>query len=832
MKRLPLFILGLSCLQMAAAQTKVFIYSPGERQGLHAAMAGKDGKWQEIGRLCSSDYSRWGTEKRMYSPYVARANDGTWRAVWQVNDNAPCLAVAYSKDLVTWRPQDYPRVSVNGCFAPTIKKSGDGFEIVFNTKDGGTRMIEASADFRHFSADKPAASGSDIAAKRDSAEVQGKAFAGQTFILTDSEADTIRSFFAQQARLDSIYKETMAADAKTYAGMKEANVATLTIDKNRQKAISDKLMGVFFEDISHAADGGLYAEMVQNRDFEYSSKDRKEWNATTAWSSPSPITIKTDRPLSANNPHYAAVGADTLYNDGWDGIADNEADYTFSVFARNANGKKRKLQIAIIDKQGNVRKQSELTIKGNEWTRYEVPMSGQNSTADNDCQLRLTFKGKGTTDIDMVSLFPKNTFKGRKNGLRRDLAEAIAALKPKFMRFPGGCLTHGDGISNIYHWKENIGSLQDRKPDRNLWGYHQTKGLGFYEYFLFCEDIGAEPLPVLAAGVPCQNSAPDSTGYGGQQGGISMDKMPAYCQEILDLIEWANADPATSQLARLRAEAGHPTPFNLKYVGIGNEDIISTAFEERYEMIARAIKEKYPDIKICGTAGPFHWPSSDYIEGWKFAKAHSGLHDLVDEHYYESTGWFMNNRNYYDNYDRKGPKVYLGEYASRGRKVENALAEALYLCDIERNGDVVAMTSYAPLLARDKHHNWNPDMIYFGNGYVTLTPSYFTQRMFSIYGGDRYTASTLNATDEVKHRVATSVVTDSKTGKTYLKAVNALPVPLKLNVSGATLDGSGKAEGFTGSPADEKATPLSNINVEGSAITLPPYSAVAIECHL
>ena len=830
MRKLSLFIIGLLSTSTAFSQTKVFLYSPGEKQGLHAALKSQKGEWQDVGQLCASDYSRWGTQKRMYSPMVLRADNGTWRAVWQVNDESPCIAVAYSDDLITWRPQDYPRTTVGGCFRPVVTRSDQGFTVYFQTRDGQLRSMKASYDFRHFTTDQTASTAPKELWKRDSVSVGGKRYGGQLYELTDKETADLRNFFAEQKVLNAKYKETMRDDGKTYAHMKEANLATLTVRMADKKHISDKLMGVFFEDISHAADGGLYAELVQNRDFEYSAKDRKEWTATTAWQSSKPIEIGTDNPLSVDNPHYAVVGNATLYNEGWDGTADTERAYYFSMFARNITGSSRTADIALVTDKGKVLKSGKITIKGDGWTRYEIRLTSKAVPTKANCRLRLTFSGKGSTAIDMVSLFPVNTFKGRRNGLRRDLAEAIAALKPKFMRFPGGCLTHGDGIDNIYHWQESIGKLQDRKPDRNLWGYHQTKGLGFYEYFQFCEDIGAEPLPVLAAGVPCQNSGLDASGYGGQQGGISMDKMPEYCQEILNLIEWANGDPSTSKWARMRAEAGHPAPFNLKYIGIGNEDIISIAFEERYVMIANAIKAKYPNIQICGTVGPFHSPSSDYIEGWRFANKYRNLNDLVDEHYYESTGWFMNNRHYYDNYDRKASKVYLGEYASRGRKVENALAEALYLCDIERNGDVVSMTSYAPLLARDKRHNWNPDMIYFGNGYITLTPSYETQRLFSLYGGDTYVASSINATDEVKHRTAASVVTDSRTCKTYLKAVNALPVPLRLKVDGISIPSTAKAEGFTGKPTDGSITKLTDIKAIDGTLTLPPYSMIVTEC--
>ena len=388
-------------------------------------------------------------------------------------------------------------------------------------------------------------------------------------------------------------------------------------------------------------------------------------------------------------------------------------------------------------------------------------------------------------------------------------------------------MSHGQGLDNIYHWQHTVGPLQDRKPDFNIWHYHQTRGLGFYEYFQFCEDIGAEPLPVLAAGVPCQNSANNREGYGGQQGGIPMADMPAYIQELLDLIDWANGDPATSKWARMRADAGHPEPFGLKYIGIGNEDIISTTFEERYEMIARAIRERYPDIKLCGTVGPFHTPSADYLEGWDFTRRHPELQYMVDEHYYESTGWFMHHRDYYDQYDRQGTKVYLGEWAASTRvkrpNVETALAEALYLTDVERNADVVAMTSYAPMLCKDGHSNWNPDMIYFSNTEVRTTPAYDVQRLFSVNSGDRYTPARLTTDDpELNHRLGASLVRDSQTGRRYLKLVNALPTELQLSVSGLNIPADAPYEGFSGQPEEQRLNLTSG--QAGATLTLPPYS--------
>ena len=811
---------------------QLFIYCPGEHDGLHAAYLDFDNQWQKIGQLCASDYGQWGSEKRMYSPNLVRAADGTWRAIWQVNDKSPCFAAAYSPDLITWRPQDYPLVSTPNCIKPIIFDGDDGSFDIYFMSGNEKRYMTASNDFRTFSEDSESSIG-DAAWGTATATIGDRSYEGQFFDITQGELINILTHFEVLRRDGEMSSERMGDDATRFAGLNSAT-ATLKVNTGEKKAISDKLVGVFFEDISYAADGGLYAELVQNRDFEYSSRDRAEWNATTAWHSDNPITIDTADPLSTNNPHYAILENTSITNEGWDGIADpaNGQKYDFSMYVRNIDCKKKKWLVELLSESGQVLAQANITTQGTGWQQYTAVLStdmakGRPEGTLQNCTLRLTPLKKGKAAVDMVSLFPQQTFKGRKNGLRNDLAQVIADLHPKFVRFPGGCMTHGQGIDNIYHWQHTVGPLQDRKPDFNIWHYHQTRGLGFYEYFQFCEDIGAEPLPVLAAGVPCQNSAADSRGYGGQQGGIPMADMPAYCQEILNMIEWANGDPSTSQWAKMRADAGHPAPFNLKYVGIGNEDIISTIFEERFDMICKAIKSKYPNIVVCGTAGPFHTPSADYIEGWDYAKKHSDIIGLVDEHYYESTGWFINHQDYYDNYDRSAPKVYLGEYAASTREkrsnVETALSEAIHLCNIERNGDVVAMTSYAPLLANDKHHNWNPDMIYFSNTEVRTTPSYETQRLFSVYCGDQYISTSISADDNIKRRVVASVVEDSKTGKRFLKVVNALPTPLTLNVEGINIPQGARYEGFNGKPENQRVE-IEKGTTQGGTLTLPPYT--------
>ena len=761
---------------------QIFVYSPDPTAGLHLAYLTDEDKWVDVGQLCASDYGPWGAEKKMYNPFVVKANDGTWRALWSVNDHAPQFAVAYSEDLITWRPQDYPIVKEKGVLDVAAYQMDDGnFDVYLKTKQG-KRYVQVSPDFRTFQEDSLEATADEILWQRDTATINGKLYQGCDFEVPAVHLQYIRSWFKALAEDNA---ENNRPLPKTPAAPLEA---TLTIEPNKQHRISDKLMGIFFEDISRAADGGLCAELLQNGDFEYNGEDHQhQWKATTAWQGN--VNVATDNGVSQNNPHYAIVGDTPIYNIGWDGIAAKRGMvYEVSFQARCLDGKKKQLTVALVNKEGLPMAQAKMKVEGDQWAEYQAQLcitdkyKGELGT-DKDIRFAIFPKGEEKVGVDLVSLKPQDTYKG--HGLRKDLAEAIADLKPRFVRFPGGCMLHGQGLDNIYHWKESVGPQKDRKPAYNIWGYHQSRQLGFYEYFQWCEDMGAEPLPVLAAGVPCQNSVANSLGVAGQQGGIPMKDMPQYIQDVLDLVEWANGDPATSKWAKLRADAGHPAPFHLKMIGIGNEDLISTDFETRYLMICKAVKEKYPQLEVIGTVGPFHWPSSDYIEGWKLAKAHSNIIDAVDEHYYEQPGWFINHQDYYDQYDRKAPKVYLGEYASRGADaLDNALAEGIHLCNVERNGDVVEMASYAPLLSKDGYSNWSPDMIYFNNNNVRASESYKMQRMFGQHAGDTYISSVLELPAELKKYVGTSVVKDSKTGKTWLKVVNALPRILKLKVGG------------------------------------------------
>jgi alpha-L-arabinofuranosidase len=385
----------------------------------------------------------------------------------------------------------------------------------------------------------------------------------------------------------------------------------------------------------------------------------------------------------------------------------------------------------------------------------------------------------------MISLFPEKTFKLRPNGLRADLAQVIADLKPRFMRFPGGCLVHGDGLDNIYHWKNTIGPVEQRKGQPNIWQYHQSAGLGYFEYFQFCEDIGAKPLPVVAAGVCCQNSGARITKKWGQgQQGLPMEQMPAYIQDVLDLIEYANG-PATSAWGAKRAAAGHPEPFHLQYLGVGNEDHITPVFRERFRMIHDAVRKHHPEITVIGTVGPSP-DGEDYDKGWQIANELRVA--MVDEHYYKPPHWFWENLRRYDSYDRGKAKVYLGEYAAHDDKrrstLRSAIAEAAYLTSLERNGDIVAMASYAPLLAKHGHTHWSPNLIYFDNTAVFPTINYHVQQMFSHHAGDTYlTTNVADAPD-----FTASTVRDTATGDLIIKLVNgansARPVHVAINGAG------------------------------------------------
>lgn len=556
------------------------------------------------------------------------------------------------------------------------------------------------------------------------------------------------------------------------------------------KEISKDLIGIFFEDISYSADGGLYAELVQNGSFEYNPTERDGWGAGTAWRFMRPghslgyITPMMANPIHENNPTYMRLHVERvghyydfngwtgvgMRNDGFDGIAVKAgAKYDFSVFLRNVDAKNKDMRIVLVGEKDAVLGEATITADSKDWKKYAAEI-----TSNADCEhanLQMLCLATGDVDVDMVSLMPQDTYNG--HGLRKDMVEALKGLEPKFMRFPGGCVIHGggDGFWNTYRWKTTIGPKEQRRGLKNTWGYHQSMGLGYYEYFQLCEDLGMDALPILPCGVSCQGT---NGGWGMRtqaQDAVPMSEMDEWVQDALDLIEWANGDVNTTW-GKKRAEAGHPKPFGLKYLGIGNEEKITPEFEERFKYIYNIVRKKHPEIIIVGTAGPgSHKGNPDFDNGWRIAEETDLA--ILDEHYYEPKEYFINNQANYDNYPRdRKTKVYLGEYAAKDRKLQDALAEALYLLGVERNGDVVAMTSYAPLFAKKHHESWNPDLIYFDNSNVILTCSYYVQQMFGTTAGNYYYGDVATIKGGDKYQ-GTSCVLNTEKRELYIKLVNA-----------------------------------------------------------
>lgn len=562
------------------------------------------------------------------------------------------------------------------------------------------------------------------------------------------------------------------------------------------KQISDQLIGIFFEDISSSADGGLNAELIQNGSFEFNPSERDGWGPGTAWKTIRPghslgyLEAKQQEPIHPNNPNYMRLNIERtrefydykgwrgfgLQNDGFDGISVKAgAKYDFSMFARNIKGDAKEMRIVLVKPMGwgkdpKILSETTLKVDGKDWQKYSCTLTAD--TACTNAALQILSLTTGVMDVDMISLLPQDTYKG--HGLRKDLAESLEALKPKFMRFPGGCVVHGggDGFWNTYRWKETVGPKETRRQQKNTWGYHQSMALGYFEYFQMCEDMNMQPVPILPCGVSCQGTNGGWNMWPHQaQDVCPMEDMEMWAQEALDLIEWANGDVNT-KWGKVRADAGHPAPFNLKYLGIGNEEKITPEFAERFKYIYNKVVAKYPDIVIVGTAGPgSHKGNPDYEAGWKLADE-LGM-PIIDEHYYEKNDYFINNRQY-DNYPRdRKTKVYLGEYASKDKKLMDALAEALYLMHVERNGDVVTMTSYAPLFARKNATNWNPDLIYYDNERPFLTCSYYVQQMFGLSSGTHYYGDCVKFENFDDKFLGQSVVLDTKTRQLYIKYANA-----------------------------------------------------------
>ncbi len=558
----------------------------------------------------------------------------------------------------------------------------------------------------------------------------------------------------------------------------------MTVDVSKPTArINPAMFGVFFEDINFGADGGLYAELVKNRSFEFPQ-------SFVGWVPFGNVTVNSENPCFERNPHYVRVVNDGrllragLDNEGFRGIGLKKAEtYRFSVYARTPDTKPMKLSIELVNSQGENVLKKELQVNSQDWKKMTLEL--QAPFTDAHSRLRVVLLTEGTVDMDHISLFPVHTWKQRENGLRADLVQALYDIHPGVFRFPGGCIIEGNSLATRYQWKNSVGAVENRPLNENRWNYtfkhkafpdyFQSYGLGFYEYFLLSEDLGAEPLPVLSCGLSCQYESNEV---------VPLTKLAPYVQDALDLIEFANG-PVDSKWGKVRADMGHAKPFNLKMIAIGNEQW-GTVYPERLEVFVKAIRKRYPHIQIVGTSGPsaagdkfdYLWPEMKRI----------GV-DLVDEHYYMSPDWFFANAGRYDSYDRKGPKVFAGEYAShdystgKANNFLSALSEAAFMTGLERNADVVRLATYAPLFAHVDAWQWNPDMIWFDNLRMMRTPNYYVQQMYGMNTGTKVLPLLMEGKPVIgQDSLYASAVSDAATGEIIVKVVNAANKVQKMHI--------------------------------------------------
>lgn len=554
----------------------------------------------------------------------------------------------------------------------------------------------------------------------------------------------------------------------------------LSIEVNAKKStasVNPDMYGIFFEDINFGADGGLYAELIKNRSFEFPQN-------LMGWNTFGKTEIRTDQAPFKRAPHYVRLSPSGhphkhtgLENEGFRGIGIlKDAEYRFSVWGRMVEaGKNGEIRIELIDSQNNPFARQEIEITSDEWKLYEIKIKAPET--ESKASLRIFLSSDTPIDLEHISLFPTDTWKGRKNGLRKDLAQALYDLHPGVFRFPGGCIVEGTDLATRYNWKNSIGPVENRPLNENRWqytftdhffpDYYQTYGMGFFELFQLAEDIGASPLPVLNCGMACQYQ---------NNGGKSMidpTQLDPYIQDALDLIEFANGDPST-QWGKIRAEMGHPESFNLKYLAIGNEQW-GKEYSERLDPFIKAIKAKYPEIEVVGSAGPVAGGEGfDFL--WQEMKRLKV--DLVDEHYYMAPEWFYANTTRYDQYDRKGPKVFAGEFAAHAKDRSNslnaALAEAAFMTGIERNADIVRLATYAPLFAHVDAWQWKPDMIWFDNLNICKTPNYYVQQLYASHKGTHVLSITSDKkTLTGQNGVYASAVIDRNKQEVILKLVNS-----------------------------------------------------------
>lgn len=561
--------------------------------------------------------------------------------------------------------------------------------------------------------------------------------------------------------------------------------------------IQPTMYGLFFEDINYGADGGLYAELVKNRSFEFPQN-------LMGWKTFGHVTLKDDGPFE-RNPHYVRLaypGHDHkrtgLENEGFFGIGVKAGEeYRFSVWARLPEGaSSEKIRIEMVKPNTNAERHAfaseELTIDSKEWKKYQVILKP--TQTEDKSTLRIFLASKGTIDLEHVSLFPVDTWKGHENGLRKDLAQALYDIKPGVFRFPGGCIVEGTDLNTRYDWKKTVGPVENRPLNENRWhytfqhrffpDYYQSYGMGFYEFFLLSEEIGSEPLPVLSCGLACQFQNSDPHAH------VAVCDLDSYIQDALDLIEFANG-AVTTKWGKVRADMGHPAPFNLKFIGIGNEQW-GSEYPERLEPFMKAIRKAHPEIKIIGSSGPdsegkqfeYLWPEMKRLKA-----------DLVDEHFYRPESWFLSQGARYDNYDRKGPKVFAGEYACHGKgkkwnHFNASLLEAAFMTGLERNADIVHMATYAPLFAHVEGWQWRPDMIWFDNLKSVRSVSYYVQQLYAHNKGTNLVPLTMNNKPvtgaEGQKGLFASAVWDKDSQSYIVKVVNTSDQaqPLSLTFAG------------------------------------------------
>ena len=580
------------------------------------------------------------------------------------------------------------------------------------------------------------------------------------------------------------YKGLLAVLALAAGSALQAQTNELVIQAGKPGAeIQPTMYGLFFEDINYAADGGLYAELVKNRSFEFPQH-------FMGWKTFGKVSLKDDGPFE-RNPHYVRLAyaghphkQTGLDNEGFFGIGIKKgAEYRFSVWARVAEGETpAKIRVELADTKSMNEQQAfvaaDVTVDSKEWKKYQVILKPE--VTNPKAILRIFLASRQTVDLEHISLFPVDTWQGHENGLRKDLVQALADIKPGVFRFPGGCIVEGTDIASRYDWKKSVGMVENRPLNENRWqytfphrffpDYYQSYGLGFYEFFQLSEEIGAEPLPVLSCGLACQFQNPNMDAH------VPLCDLESYIQDALDLIEFANGAVDTPW-GKIRADMGHPAPFNLKLIGIGNEQW-GKEYPEHLEPFVKAIRKKYPDIKIVGSSGPdSEGEQFDYL--WPEMKSLKA--DLVDEHFYRPESWFLAQGARYDNYDRKGPKVFAGEYACHGKgkkwnHYHAALLEAAFMTGLERNADIVHMATYAPLFAHVEGWQWRPDMIWFDNLNSVRTTSYYVQQLYAQNKGTNVLPLTMNKKNvtgaEGQNGLFASAVYDKDKNELIVKVAN------------------------------------------------------------